>query len=208
MITGMIGVNTYLVVNEQTNECVIIDAGGDYNKIFDKIIELKLTPKAVLLTHGHFDHIGAVAELQKDGLKVYMSEKDSGFTTNPRSGGFPEFAKYTKPFKADVFVKDGDILVLAGLKFTVIETPGHTKGGITYLVENALFTGDTLFHLSIGRTDLEGGDFNTLISSIKNKLFVYTDKIVYPGHEEITNIDDEKAFNPYCGNCKGGFDDI
>lgn len=208
IITGMIGVNTYIVANEKTNECIIIDAGGDYNKIMSKIKGFSLNPKGVLLTHGHFDHIGAVAQLQKDGLKVYLNQADDGFTVNPRSGGFPEFAKYITPFKTDVFVNDNDVICLAGLEIKVITTPGHTLGGVTYLIEDSLFTGDTLFHLSIGRTDLEGGDYKTLISSIKNKLFTYTDKKVYPGHEEMTDIDYEKNYNPYCGNLRGGFDDI
>lgn len=197
LTTGLLGVNTYIVGNEKTHECVLIDTGGDYRKIKDTLFALNYTPRAVLLTHGHFDHIGACESFQKDGLKIYIAFPDDGFTTNPRLDGFPDVSKLTKAFKCDEYVFDGETLDIAGLKIEVIATPGHSKGSVCYLIGDFLFTGDTLFHMSIGRTDFEGGDFDELISSVKNKLFVLTDKKVFPGHGEFTDIDFEKANNPY-----------
>ena len=195
--TGFLAVNTYIVINEKQKSCVVIDPGGDYGRIMDRINSLNLKIAGVLLTHGHFDHIGACAKMQKDGCKIYLNYGDDGFTKYPRSAGFPEFSSFITPFQADVFVNDGDVLNLIGYKFKVLTTPGHTMGSVCYLVENCIFTGDTLFHMSVGRTDLEGGAFDLLLNSIKYKLLPLNNLTVYTGHGEMTDIDFEKKNNPY-----------
>lgn len=194
--TGLLGANTYIVTENKT-ECIIIDAGGDHHKIIKTLNDLSLTPKAVFLTHGHFDHIGACKQLQYDGLKVYINYADDGFTKCPRLDGFPDVSKYTKPFTCDKYVNDGDTIDIAGLNIKVISTPGHSKGSVCYVIGNVIFTGDTLFHMSIGRTDLEGGDYDELIDSVKDKLFVLSGYKIYPGHGEISDIDFERKNNPY-----------
>lgn len=195
--TGFLGVNTYIVCAEGSKECVLIDTGGDYNRIVCCCKELKVAPKAVLLTHGHFDHIGACKDFLDDGLDVYINFADDGFTKCPRLDGFPDVSKFTKPFSCTKYVNDGDILNIAGLKIKVITTPGHSKGSVCYLIDDALFTGDTLFHMSIGRTDFEGGDMGELIASVEKKLFVLSDKRVFPGHGEESSLNFEKVNNPY-----------
>ncbi len=195
--TGLLGANTYILAKQDSRECVIVDAGGDYRKIKNLLNELNLSPKAVLLTHGHFDHIGACKSFQEDGVKIYINYADDGFTKCPRLDGFPDVSKYTKPFSADVYVNDGDLLEIADLRIKVISTPGHSKGSVCYLIDGMLFSGDTLFHMSIGRTDFEGGDYDELIESVKNKLFVLENVKIYPGHGEMSDIDLEKNCNPY-----------
>ena len=195
MQTGVLGVNTYLVINENNGEAIVIDAGGNYQQIVEKLASENAKAVAVLLTHGHFDHIGAVSEFQNAGVTVYIHKADSLLTESPASAGFPEVAKLVVPFSADIFVEDGEVLNLAGMNVGVITTPGHTCGGVCYKIENSLFTGDTLFYRSYGRYDLAGGDYNTLMKSIKEKLFTLENLDVYPGHERSSTIDFEKQNN-------------
>lgn len=195
--TGVLGVNTYILQNEKKRECIVIDPGGDFNMIMDSIKKLNSKPIAVLLTHGHFDHIGAVPDFQNLGIEVYVHFADDGLMVNPRSNDFPQLSKFTRSCKADKYVQDRDVLKLAGMKVEVITTPGHTRGSICYKVENNIFTGDSLFRGSVGRADMEGGDYNTLIYSIKHKLLRYHECLVYPGHDEMTDIDVERDTNPY-----------
>ncbi|MEG2002146.1 MAG: MBL fold metallo-hydrolase [Clostridia bacterium] len=197
MNTGILGVNTYIVFNDELHECVVIDAGGDFQRLSNYIAENGATCKAVLLTHGHFDHIGAAKEFQDNGAVVYIHKADEDFTLTPSSAGYPSLAKTVKPFSADKFVNDGDVLKLAGLDILVIHTPGHSKGSVTYKIESNLFCGDTLFCHSIGRTDLPGGDYDEIMKSIENKLFCFSNMKVFPGHDQFSTIDDEKINNPF-----------
>lgn len=193
----MLGVNTYLIINEKNKECFVIDPGDEFNKIKQKIVENGANCKAVLLTHGHFDHIGAVKDFQDEGVAIYVKKEDEQFCIEPRSERYAHLTKGIKSFSADHYVEDKQVLKIADIDVEVIHTPGHSKGSVTYKIENNLFCGDTLFFQSIGRTDFPSGSYDEIISSIKNKLFCYSNMRVYPGHGVSTSIDEEKLFNPY-----------
>lgn len=192
IVVGDLQVNCYLLSTEQGT--VAIDPGDDYERIcaYGK----KIT--AVLLTHGHFDHTGAVERLRKDGAQVYIAKEDEcmlsdGYLSLATPFGFP-FNKTG----ADAIVEDGDSFVLCGMNVTVIKTPGHTAGSVCYLIDGILFSGDTLFAQSIGRCDFPGGDFNTIEKSIKEKIYTLPeDTVVYSGHGEATTVKNEKLYNPY-----------
>ncbi len=196
LTTGMLGVNTYFLINEQTNQAVIIDGGESYKKIIDQANKLGVTIVALLLTHSHFDHSGNAAQFQRDGVKVYISQKDNEKIQKNE----PLFEKYGKAFDsltADYLFSDGEILEIAGIKIKVLLTPGHTDGGACFIVDDMLFSGDTLFYQSIGRTDFPTGNFTELSRSIKRLYSLGVNYNVYPGHGESTTIEYEKKYNPY-----------
>ncbi len=195
--TGFLGVNTYFVINEETKECIVIDPGAYFQKLYKYVQENGLTVDAVLLTHGHFDHVGVVADFKNLGAKVYVHEEDAGMCEFPESFAGGTYAKYVTPFTPTNFVKDGEEFEVASMKVLPHHTPGHTRGGVTYKIGDNLFTGDTIFNRNVGRCDLPGGDFRSLVEGVKSKLFVYENMMVYPGHGEYTTIDEEKKFNPY-----------
>ena len=156
------------------NDAVVIDAGDEYDKIIKAAKGKNI--KAVLLTHGHFDHTGAVKELQKDGAKVYVSKNEEYMLSDSYSCLSAPFGFPFNEIKADVTFSDGDILDICGIKFKVIMTPGHTTGSTCFLVDDILFSGDTLFYQSIGRTDFPGGDFEVISKNIKEKLYTLPEK--------------------------------
>jgi len=201
-VLGPISTNTYIL--RKDNRPVIIDPGFYADEIIKELDGL--APAAILLTHGHFDHIMAVQDLRKHfpGLKVYASENDREIMSHPGKEILrKEFdSKAVTEFDP---VKEGDVLSIEGMKFTVMETPGHTKGGICYLLEedgdeDRLFTGDTIFNGSYGRTDFYSGDFQELKDSILNKIFKrFEDRdhmVIYPGHEDATTLEHERLHNP------------
>ena len=189
---GICEANCYILVDEDTKDCVIIDAGGDADKIETAVESMSGKPKYVILTHGHFDHVGGVEEIcSKYNIPFYISRADEEYMEKDSSvfGTLP---------KASVYIKEGDTIKLGSYEIKVIETPGHTKGGLCFFVDNKVFTGDTLFQGSVGRTDFPGGDMNEIISSIKNKLLPLGDDVeVYPGHGPSSSIRFEKMRNPY-----------
>ncbi len=191
---GKLSVNCYVVINEKTNKAVAIDVGG--NADFLKLEELKHGFKItdVLLTHGHFDHIGGAYDMFKRGLTVYMGEKELDFITDESLNLSYMMGDTINEFDA-VGVKDGDELVLNDLTFKVIETPGHTKGSVSYVIEDKIFDGDVLFEGSFGRIDFPTGDAKALIKSCK-KLFEFSGYTLYPGHGEQAKVDDERLTNP------------
>ena len=196
--TGPLMVNTYVVYAQGADSCVVIDpADAAPIKKYAETYGLKIA--AVLLTHCHFDHILGVPGLVQEGAKLYIGENDAaGLNDSSVSLCFMELPE----MKPDALLKDGDIITEAGLTIKVIATPGHTAGGVCYVLEetSVIFSGDTLFRFSIGRTDFPGGDYATLISSLKNKLFVLEgDYAVNPGHDISTTLDEEKQRNPYAG---------
>lgn len=196
-IAGRLENNIYLVADEKSSEAVLIDATQDLPEIQKAVKDLGVKVKYILLTHGHFDHIfglnslkkslNAPAVICKDDLVI--SDNINEFT---RLFGLPD----SVPPKYDMYIKDGDEILLGSYKIKVIHTPGHTEGGVSYLVDGKLFSGDTLFRGSVGRTDLFGGNFGKLSDSIKNKLFKLDDKTeVFPGHGDMTTIGFEKKYN-------------
>ena len=193
IVTGPLYTNTYVVVNN--GEAVVIDPGADAKCISEYVASKNAKIKHILLTHGHYDHIGAVAALKTDGAKVYMSRRDYEFYLSQKDN--PKYANVV-PFDMDVAVSDGDELTLAGYTFKVLETPGHTPGGVCFCLEDIIiFTGDTLFKQSIGRSDFEYGDSEQLVRSVKKLFDLPGDRSVLPGHGQDTTLDFERKNNPY-----------
>ena len=215
-VVGMVQTNCYVVVNTYTKECIIIDPGASGQKLAEKIRENGYTPAAILLTHGHFDHAGAAETLAKEfDIQIYAHEMEEDTLKNPDENvGWMIGAN--ESYHADVYLKDNQELQIAGFNIRVLHTPGHTEGGCCYYLweEDILFSGDTLFAQSVGRTDFPGGSMSQIVRSIKEKLLVLTearvleengasggnartDITVYPGHNDVTTIETERKYNPY-----------
>ncbi|WP_010233509.1 MBL fold metallo-hydrolase [Clostridium arbusti] len=190
---GIYDANCYILIDEVANEAAVIDPGGDAQMLINNIKASQAEVKMILLTHGHADHTGAVSELRNEfGCSVYINEKDSELIDK----NVPIYGN--KDENGDKFLNEGDIIKFGNYEIKCIETPGHTPGGMCFLIGNTIFTGDTLFHRSIGRTDFKGGDFGAIISSIKNKLLpLPEDTIVYPGHGPKSSIGFERNNNPF-----------
>ena len=190
---GSLQTNCYIVIDEETNKAVIIDPGAEANYLIKEIEVLGIEIDKILLTHCHFDHNGAVKELkEKFNCKVYINKDEEEYMEIDSTGIFGKLPKFYE------YVNEGEIINSGNLNFKVIFTPGHTKGGTCYLIDDSIFTGDTLFNGSIGRTDFLGGSYNDLISGIESKLMILDDNItVYPGHGPKTSIGYEKNRNPF-----------
>lgn len=187
--------NCYIV--QQDDRAFVIDPGSNAEGIVSKACQLGAKIEAILLTHGHFDHSGAVFELkERTGASVYVSENDLKLANSIKSLSFALGGK-VKKFDADCIVQDGEEYQIAGMSVKVIATPGHTSGGVCYIVKDCLFSGDTLFELSYGRTDFPTGNFSDLKNSICKKLFELNgDYTVYTGHGESTTLEYERKNNP------------
>lgn len=197
---GQIMTNCYLVSNEETKELVIIDPGDQADLLARKIDESGAKPMAILLTHGHFDHVLAVNELAEQyQIPVYAHENEKKQLHSTAVEFFPHLGR-SGEIRVDHFISGEPLLKLAGFEIKVLMTPGHTQGGVCYYFEKEglLFSGDTLFFGSIGRTDFPGGSYKDLIQSVETKLFpLPEDVIVYPGHNNATSIGFEKQNNPF-----------
>ena len=193
---GAYQTNTYIVHDSESRTCAVIDPGYEPERVLAAVQDQGLTVDAVLLTHGHFDHVGGVQEIvEKTGCKLWMSESDWSQFPNPVTAFFYPIANCD--FTEVNFCEDGEIIHAGGLTFTVIATPGHTWGSVCYLCENTLFSGDTLFAGSCGRTDLPGGSAKTLRDSLERLSELEQNYFVYPGHGEASTLAEEKKYNPY-----------
>lgn len=199
-VTGIISTNCYLVINEDTKQAVVIDPAACPSYLMSHIKSEGLKIEAILLTHGHFDHImGIDGFLSELDVPVYVHEEDADAMEDPVLNQSSTYTSgYT--FGKARYLRDRQTLELAGYTFQVIHTPGHTKGGCCYYVasEGVLFSGDTLFQNSVGRTDFVNSSTSDLVHSVREKLFLLPDDtMVYPGHMGETKIGHEKKYNPY-----------
>lgn len=199
LIVSMFSTNCYIVSCPETKEAVVIDPGADGAAISDRLKNMGLRLTYILNTHGHVDHIGANNRLKEEyKVPILLSEEDLDLYKNPGFGLRLVLRRQPDP---DRFIKEGDKIHFGNNSFKVIETPGHTPGGLCFLLNDAVFCGDTLFAGSIGRTDLAGGSYDTLINSIKQKLLTLPQSTnVYTGHGPQTTIGDEIKANPFLKN--------
>lgn len=192
-----IGTNSYIVETDSKN-AVLIDAPADAGFIISQLRESGLTLKKILLTHGHIDHTGAVYDLaEKTGCEVYIHSADITKLYDADLSLSNYLGIPLKQYKDAKALSDGDIITQDEIKFEVISTPGHTSGSVCYITGDVMFSGDTLFYRSVGRTDMVDGDSETLINSLKRLKEIDYDYTVYSGHGASTSLADEKAFNPY-----------
>lgn len=196
---GVYAANCYIVYSETTKDGIVVDPGGDVDDLLGFIERNNLKIKNIILTHGHGDHIGGVIGLKKAlDADVMIHKDDHELLVDSDKNLSATMPIGPVSMKADKLLNDGDIIEFGDLQVEVIHTPGHTKGGISLKINDSIITGDTLFAGSIGRTDLLGGDYETIIKSIKEKLMIYPDDVeVMPGHGGISTIGRERVTNPF-----------
>ena len=197
--TGPMQVNTYLCADESTKKAFVVDPGGPSKYLENYVTSNGYEVEYIILTHGHGDHICGVPYFKELWKCPLVGHKDDIYLFNDaRENLSLEFMGQKIEFIPDVLVEDGDVLKVGNMELKILHTPGHTLGGISILVGNVLFSGDTLFADSIGRTDFKGGSYPQLKESVYTKLFVLPDDThVLPGHMGQTNIGHEKKFNPF-----------
>lgn len=200
IVLGMCQTNCYFVYEEGSSRVIVFDPADKGDYIFNGLKEKGFTVEAILLTHGHFDHIWGVEQLRElSGAKVYVYEGEKELCEDA-SLNVSKGAGRACTVKADEYVKDGEEITAAGISCRLIATPGHTGGSCCYYFENdkILISGDTLFQESVGRTDLPTGSMSMLVRSVKEKLLPLPEEVkVYPGHGESTTIGYEKKYNPF-----------
>ena len=195
---GPIGTNCYLVRRDRdASEAIVVDPSGEPETIQRRLAELGASCVAVLITHGHWDHLVAVADLaEATGAPVHMAEAERILLENPGAYAPPNVE--IRPYTPEVFVHGGEMLELAGMTFEVASVPGHSPAHLAYFTDGALFSGDVLFAGSVGRTDLPGADWETLFASIRSLVDTYPpETIVYPGHGPSTTLGAELDRNPF-----------
>ncbi len=205
-VVGPIATNCYFLINNETKEALIIDPGAAAEPLYRKLQEGSYIPVAILLTHGHFDHAGAVKGLKELAAKdqrelpVYAYKGERETLENPRINLSRSMGGREEVYHADIYLADDESVSIAGFTFTTLFTPGHTPGGCCFYFEEEgiCFTGDSLFCSSIGRTDFPEGSMSDLVRSVKEKVLTLPeDTICYPGHDSVTTVGDEKKYNPF-----------
>lgn len=191
-VLGVYQENAYILIDEESKDALVIDPGDEGESLVKYLESLKVHLKAILLTHGHVDHVGAVDAVRDAfGIPVYISELDMKYIDQRKMA-------FGKMRRADFFLKEGDVFTFAEKKVKIIETPGHSKGSLSFYIDGLLFSGDVLFQNSVGRTDLPGGNMEELLHSIKNKLMKLPGETrVFPGHGPETTLTMEQSFNGY-----------
>lgn len=199
---GELDTNCYIVLSD-SGQAAVIDPGSDFERIDGELTGLNADVKMILLTHAHYDHTGAVNELKKKYCCLTaVHSADEELLSDDEKNAASYMHKTTEPITADRLLEDGDEVQVGELVFTVIATPGHTKGGVTYRIADKLFTGDTLFKGTVGRSDLYGGNPLRLMRSIAKLMRLEGDFEVLPGHGEATTLRQEEATNPYIRKIK------
>lgn len=203
-VVGPVQTNCYFLINQDSKEILVVDPGAGAKRLAQYIRDNGYTPVAILLTHGHFDHADGIDDLKEElsefSLPVYTYEGELETLENPRINLSADFTGVAKRYHADVFLQDHEQVTLAGFTIQCLFTPGHTPGSCCFYLadEKILFSGDTLFAQSIGRTDFPGGSMSDLVRGAKTQLFLLPeDTVVLPGHNDVTSIGDEKKYNPY-----------
>lgn len=196
LCSGPLRVNTYFLVNENSGDAIVIDGGENYKLIKETEKKYGFKIKALLLTHAHFDHAGNAKKLQDDGVKVFISILDAPKLNNEDNLA-ADFGRKFDKLIPDYTFTDGDYICACGIKLKALITAGHTDGSATFIVDDMMFTGDTLFLESVGRTDFNSGDRDALIKSVKRLFDLKGDYKVYPGHEEFTTLSHERQYNTF-----------
>lgn len=193
-----IGENCY-ILDDGEGKAIIIDPGSYAETIEEELEKLGLTPEKILLTHGHFDHMSGVKQLkEKYGAKVYINQNDECMLSDrPKSGALIAPLFEYVPTESDGYLKEGDVIRQGKIEMKVMETPGHSKGSVCFIMGDCIFTGDTLFCGSIGRSDLYLGDHGELEKSLKRLTELPGDYLLYCGHGEDTTLNEERSFNPF-----------
>ena len=199
LVVGHLSANCYIVGLKSGGEGMVIDPGGNQEDIIKAIADSGLEIKTIVLTHGHSDHIAALCDIQdKTGAQVAIHIEDADFLEGRGSYSSQFGISYKTPHPPDRLLREGDVIDIGGLSFTVIHTPGHTPGSICLLADDKVFTGDTIFRRGIGTTLMPGSSRRQLIESIQRRLMALPDEtIIYPGHGRETTIGAERRDNPY-----------
>lgn len=199
LIVGPLFSNCYIVWDDGVKQGVIIDPGDDVDIILKKVKELGIEIEYILATHGHFDHVGAVAPLRRELNVEFLAHKGDFFFIEDGENAARRWGiEIEQPPKPDRFIEDGEKIKVGGFELEVLHTPGHSPGGVSFLYDRMVFGGDTLFQGSIGRTDFRKGSFEDLAKSIRTRLYTLPDDtIVYTGHGPVTTIGDEKKYNAF-----------
>ena len=203
---GPFAENTYLVVGPSSRRAMLVDPGFDSEPVLDVVRERGLDVELILNTHGHLDHVAGNAFFKRmTGAPLAIHAGDLPFVRNVKAQAAMYGLTAEDSPEPDVILAEGSPLVFDGETFTVLHTPGHSPGGVCLLRGEQMLVGDTLFHGFVGRTDLPGGDWNTLLASVRNKLFALPDPVrCFPGHEDETTIGQERATNPFVGDAAVG----